>query len=129
MSSFRFASIAMLAGLALAGCSLKNTYEKEADKITRAVIADDTRAVAAELSPGLAAQVTAVKVAVLSDELKAAGEYRGIKENDQNCPPAKHCFDVRFSNHPYREVLAMDDRQKVSSWYVHEGAPGTAIGQ
>lgn len=127
MKPFRFAVVTLLASLALAGCSFKNTYEKEADKITRAVIADDTRAVAAELDPGLASQVTAVKVAQLSDELKAAGDYQGIKENDQNCPAAKHCFDVKFSKFPYREVLEMNDRQKVTSWYVHEGAPGSTI--
>jgi len=121
----RFALVSAV--VALAGCSFQNNYEKEADKITRAVLADDTRAIAAEFDPSMQSQITLVKVAELSQELNDAGKYGGVKENDQNCPPAMHCFDVKFEKRPYREMLQLNDKQKVATWYVHEGAPGTTI--
>ncbi len=113
--------------VALAGCASHNKYEKEADKLTRAVVANDMSAVASDFAPSMQGQVTRVKVAQLSDELNAQGAYKSLKENDQNCPPTAHCFDVTFAKSSYREALSLDDNGKVTAWRLHAGAPGTAL--
>jgi hypothetical protein len=118
---------ALLALALLAGCASHNKYENEADKLTRAVIANDMTAVKGDFDPSMQGQITRVKVAELSDELNAQGAYKGLKENDQNCPPAAHCFDVTFEKHAYREAIALNDRNKVTAWRIHAGDPGTTI--
>ena len=103
---------------ALAGCSFQNKYEKEADKITHAVMNNDLGPVKDDLAPGL--NVTRVQIAAASDELSAQGKLISIKEH-QPCAegPAWHCFDVKFEKHNYTEALAMDDRGKVTHWKFH----------
>ncbi|MDQ2871769.1 MAG: hypothetical protein M3R35_01420 [Candidatus Eremiobacteraeota bacterium] len=121
-------TMAVILGLALlAGCASHNKYEKEADKLTRAVVANDMSAVASDFAPRMQGQITRVRVAQLSDELNAQGAYKGLKENDASCPPAAHCFDVTFAKSSYREELSLDDNNKVTGWRVHAGAPGTPI--
>lgn len=117
----------LLALAVLAGCASHNKYEQQADKLTRAVVANDMSSVKDDFDPSMQGQVTRVKVAELSDELNAQGAYKGLKENDQNCPPAAHCFDVTFEKRSYREALAMNDRNKVTAWRIHAGEPGTTI--
>lgn len=107
------------AALTLAGCSFQNRYEKEADKITRAVIADDMQPLQADFTPAISQQITRIKVVELSDELAAQGKYQGLKENPQDCAPGYHCFDVKFEKRPYREWLQIDDTGKVSGWRIH----------
>ncbi len=109
-----------LIALTLAGCSFQNKYEKEADKITRAVIANDMGPVQGDFTPAVSQQITRVKVAELSDELAGLGKYQGLKENPAACTPSGyHCFDVKFEKRPYREWLQMDDTGKVSVWRIH----------
>ncbi|HEY8312939.1 MAG TPA: hypothetical protein VIG51_02090 [Candidatus Baltobacteraceae bacterium] len=112
---------------ALTGCASHNKYENEADKLTKAIVANDMTAVANDFAPSMQGQITRVKVAQLSDELNAQGAYKSIKENDQNCMPAAHCFDVTFEKNAYREVLTLDDHNKVTAWRIHMGAAGTAL--
>ena len=111
----RSAAVAALcAAVVLAGCSFENKYEREADKITHAVMNNDLGPVKNDLTPGL--NISRVKVAEWSDELNAQGKLESIKENDANCEPGFHCFDVKFEKHNYTEELAMDDQGKVTQW-------------
>jgi hypothetical protein len=119
--------LVLLALAVLGGCASHNKYETEADKITRAVIANDMTPVASDFAPAISGQLTRVRVAELSDELNAQGAYKGLKEDDQNCAPAAHCFDVTFEKRAYREALALDDNGKVTAWRVHMGDAGSAL--
>lgn len=123
----RYTIVALLGVALLAGCASHNKYEKQAEKLTRAVVANDMTSVKDDFDPSMQGQITRVKVAQLSDELNAQGAYKGLKENDQNCPPAAHCFDVTFEKRSYREALALNDKDKVTAWRIHAGDPGTAI--
>lgn len=111
--SYRAAAL-LCATLLLAACSFENKYEREADKITHAVMQNDLTPVKNDITPGL--NVSRVKVAEWSDELNGQGKLESIKENDTNCDPGFHCFDVKFAKHMYREELAMDDQGKVTQW-------------
>ncbi|MDQ2680614.1 MAG: hypothetical protein M3Y21_06290 [Candidatus Eremiobacteraeota bacterium] len=117
--TLRLLATLSVAALLVSGCSSQNKYEKQADAITRAVIANNMQPVQSDFTPAVSQQITRVKVAELSDELASQGKYEGLKENPQNCTAGFHCFDVKFEKRPYREWLQMDDTGKVSAWRIH----------
>ena len=108
--------IALCAALLSAGCSFQNRNEREADRITRAVIANDFRPVQDDLAKGIS--ITRVQIAQWSDELNAQGKLLSVKETT-NCSPGWHCFDVKFQKHEYAERLRFDESGKVVNWQFH----------
>jgi outer membrane murein-binding lipoprotein Lpp len=115
MTSFRTRAFfcALTAAIVLAGCSSENKYEREADRITRAVMANDLGPVQKDISPQV--QITRAQVAAASDELSQQGKLLSVKETTP-CPAGDHCFTVKFQKHTYREMLRMDDQGKVVAW-------------
>jgi hypothetical protein len=101
----------------LAGCSLQNQNEREADRITQAVINNDLKPVGNDIAKGLS--ITRVKVAQWSDQLGAQGKLLSVKETAVNCKPGWHCFDVKFQKHDYLERMRFDDSHKVVDWQFH----------
>lgn len=108
--------IALCAALLVAGCSFQNRNEREADRITRAVIANDFRPVQDDLAKGIS--ITRVQIAQWSDELNAQGKLLSVKETT-TCSPGWHCFDVKFQKHEYVERLRFDESGKVVNWQFH----------
>jgi hypothetical protein len=108
------ASLLVCTALLLAGCSFENKYEKEADKITRAVMANDLTPVKSDIAPGI--NISRVKIAEYSDELNAQGKLESVKETTP-CDPGAHCFTVKFEKRTYLEQLKMDDQGKVTDWH------------
>ncbi|MEO9171250.1 MAG: hypothetical protein ABI282_09375 [Candidatus Baltobacteraceae bacterium] len=113
----RVTAIALLAAT-VSACAFQNKYEKEADKITHAVMNNDLAPIKNDLAPGL--NITRVQIAAASDELSAQGKLISVKEH-QPCDagPGWHCFDVKFEKHNYTERLSMDDQGKVTHWNFH----------
>jgi len=111
---------ATLAALSLAACAGQNRDEREADKITRAVISNNMSPVVSDLDPAIKGQVTRVRVAELSDELNDQGEYQGLKQTNASwCRVGYVCFDVKFAKRPYREVMKVGSDGKVQYWWIH----------
>ncbi|HKU81659.1 MAG TPA: hypothetical protein VJP76_05770 [Candidatus Tumulicola sp.] len=108
----RMAAAALIA-LAAAGCSFQNKNEREADRITRAVMANDLAPVQGDIAKGVT--IPRVKVAEWSDELNAQGKLLSIKESPA-CSPGWHCFDVKFEKRAYVEHMRLDENGKVVSW-------------
>jgi len=114
----------IVATLLLGGCSTKNRYEREADKITQAVIANNMAPVAGDFDSQARAMITRVAVARLSDELNSQGQYQSIHEVQvQNEPPNTHTLAAKFEKHTYTELLVLDDDGKVRGWHMHMQAP------
>ncbi len=113
---FRSALAAAFAVVALAACSFQNKYEHEAERITRAVMANNLAPVQNDLTPGL--HVSRVKIAEWADELDAQGKLLSVKETP-TCTPGFHCFIVKFQKHTYMERMQMDDQGKVTQWKFH----------
>ncbi len=110
--------VAIAVAVTLAGCSFQNKYEREADKITRAVMNNDMSPLKNDIAPNLT--ISRVKIAAWSDELDAQGKLESIKENPKcDAGPGWHCFDVKFEKHNYLETMSMDDRGKVTGWTFH----------
>lgn len=106
----------------LAGCSFQNKYEREADKITKAVMANNLSDVKDDLAPALLKKITRVQIAEASDELNDQGKLESIKEVNPcpaDTPVGEHCFLVKFEKNSYHETLAMDDQNKVTEWRFH----------
>jgi hypothetical protein len=108
---------------ALAGCSFQNRNEREADRITRAVIDNDLRPVQDDITKGIT--ITRVKVAQWSDELNAQGKLISVKETTAGCDPGWHCFNVKFQKHDYVERMRFDENGKVVDWDFHMAPAAT----
>jgi hypothetical protein len=109
--------LAAAAAGALAACSFQNHNEREADRITRAVIGNDLRPVQDDIAKGIT--ITRVKVAQWSDELNAQGKLLSVKETTAGCDAGWHCFDVKFQKHDYVERMRFDESGKVVDWDFH----------
>ncbi|MFN2448367.1 MAG: hypothetical protein ABR508_01050 [Candidatus Baltobacteraceae bacterium] len=109
-----------LAALSLASCA-GNRAEHEADKITRAVIANDMQPVMGDLDPSIKGEITRIRVAELSDELNAQGKYKGLKQTTAAwCDKTGYdCFDVTFEKSTYHEVMKTGSDGKVQYWWIH----------
>jgi hypothetical protein len=100
----------------LTACSGENKYEREADKITHAVMNNDLRPVQGDIAKGIS--VTRVKVAEWSDELNGQGKLLSVKETT-DCDPGWHCFNVKFQSRDYIERMRFDEQGKVVDWQFH----------
>lgn len=116
MRYFR-ALVPAVAICALAACSFQSGNEREADRITHAVINNDLRPVENDIGKGV--EITRVKVAEWSDELNSQGKLISVKETTAGCAPGWHCFVVRFEKHSYVERMRFDENHKVVDWQFH----------
>lgn len=110
-----------LAIAGLAGCSFQNKYERQAQAITQAVIDNDMRPVQNDIAPSV--HVTRVQIAALSDQLAGEGKLISVKEDPKACPPAAHCFDVKFEKHTWYETMVINEQGKVAGWHIVRMAP------
>lgn len=106
-----------------AACSFQNKSEREADRITHAVLDNNLGPVQGDLAKGVT--VSRIQVAQWSDELNAQGKLLSIKETTATCAPGLHCFDVKFEKRDYVEDMRFDENGKVSNWQFHM-APASA---
>lgn len=107
----------LIAAAILAGCSFQNRNEREAERITRAVVANDLKPVQGEIAKGVA--ITRVQVAEWSDELNGQGKLLSVKETTADCSPGWHCFNVKFEKRDYVERMRLDENGKVVNWNFH----------
>ncbi|HEY6450428.1 MAG TPA: hypothetical protein VIX60_07095 [Candidatus Cybelea sp.] len=112
---------ALVTAALVAGCSFENRYEREADRITRAVIANDFKPVQTDVAKGIT--ITRVQIAQWSDELNAQGKLLSLKEMTANCSPGWHCFNVKFQRAEYIERMRFDENGKVVDWKFHMMRP------
>ncbi len=116
----KFWALALVA-LSVAGCGGQNRDEREADKITRAVISNNMAPVMGDFDPAIKGEITRVRVAELSDELNQQGAYQGLKQTTSAwCNrPGYLCFDVNFAKRQYHEVMKVGSDGKVQYWWIH----------
>lgn len=109
--------MALAVALVLTACTLQNRNEREAGRITRAVIANDFKPVQNDVAKGIA--ITRVQIAQWSDELNAQGKLLSVKETTEDCIAGWHCFVVKFQKHTYVERMRFDENGKVVNWNFH----------
>jgi hypothetical protein len=116
VTALRVLALAGAAAL-LASCSFQNRNEREAERVTRAVIANDLQPVQGDVAKGVA--ITRVQIAQWSDELNAQGKLLSVKEMTEGCRAGWHCFDVKFQKREYVERMRFDENGKVVNWNFH----------
>lgn len=109
--------LAFAAAVLLVSCSFQNRNEREADRITHAVINNDLRPVENDIAKGIT--ITRVQVAEWSDELDSQGKLLSLHETTVDCPTGWHCFIVKFQKHSYLERMRLDENGKVVDWNFH----------
>jgi hypothetical protein len=107
------------AAVIFAGCSFESKNERLADEITKAVMANDLNPVMKDLTPGTDKKITRSEIANWSDELNGQGKLQSVKEDNANCDPGWHCFNVQFEKAKYTERMALDENGKVRDWKFH----------
>ncbi len=125
MNKFWALALVALSLAGLAGCGGPNRSEREADKITRAVISNNMAPVMSDFDPAIKGEITRVRVAELSDELNQQGAYQGLRQTTAAwCNrPSYLCFDVNFAKRPYHEVMKVGSDGKVQYWWIHAAQP------
>lgn len=120
MKRFTAAALAALSIATLAACSGQNRNEREADNITRAIVANNVSPVMGDFDPAIKTQLTRVRVAELSDQLNADGPYQGLKQNAnaQWCKTGYLCFDANFAKKKYHEFMQLGSNGKVTFWWI-----------
>ena len=104
------------AAVIMSACSFESKNERLADEITKAVVANDLGPVMKDLTPGSDKKITRSQIANWSDELNGYGKMQSLKENNANCDPGWHCFDVQFEKRKVVERMALDENGKVRDW-------------
>jgi hypothetical protein len=110
-------AFALIAVALLAACSFQNRYEREAEKMTRAVMNNDLGPVQNDIAKNV--HITRVQVAQWSDELSEQGALKSVKETSDGCAAGWHCFNVKFDKHDYVERMRLDEGGKVVDWQFH----------
>ena len=119
----RIAGIALaLAAAGTAGCFGPNQYERQADDVTKAIIANDMRPVEKDFNALVRPKLESRgRVGQLSDQLVALGAFKGVKEvTPSDAPPRSHKFDASFEKaaQPWIECMSYDVDGKISSFNV-----------
>lgn len=111
---------ALLATLALAGCFGPNQYERQADTVTKAIIANDMRPVEKDFNALVRPKLEShARVGALSDQLTALGAFKGVKEDTpQDAPPRAHKFNATFEHATWIECMSYDQDGKIASFDV-----------
>jgi len=115
----RLAALAAVAGLA--GCFGENHYEKTADQVTKAIVANDMRPVESDFNAIVRPKLlNRARVGELSDELNALGPLKRVKETTtKDARDGEHTVDAVFEKATWQEVLTMDSDGKIAAFYVH----------
>jgi hypothetical protein len=106
--------------LVAAGCFGPNQYEKQADMVTKAIVANDMRPVEKDFNALVRPKLeNRAKVGMLSDQLNALGAFKGAKEDTPSgAPPRAHKFVATFEKAAWTECLVYDEDGKISNFDV-----------
>ncbi len=106
----------------LAGCGSDSRHVAHlADKVTRAVIANNMRPVEPEFNAIVRPELeNRQAVGRLSDQLNELGAFHGVKETTPfGTFPGKHTFDARFAKATWVEDMTIDRDGKIASFRIH----------
>jgi hypothetical protein len=109
-----------LAAFLPAGCFGPNQYERQADAVTKAIIANDMRPVEKDFNALVQPKLeNRARVGALSDQLNELGTFKGVKEDTPRDAPARaHKFTANFASAAWIECVTYDVDGKIASFDV-----------
>ena len=127
------ALLTALTVLGLAGCAGENHYEKLADTVTQAIVANDMRPVEGDFNALVRPKlVNRARVGALSDRLAPLGKFENVKEDTpSNVSAGEHDFAAHFASATWRVRMLIDADGKISAFYItppHEAGTPDAGG-
>lgn len=112
---------AAAAALALAGCAGENHFEKLADDVTKAIVANDMRPVEKEFNAITREKLrNRATVGRLSDDLAPLGKFKRTKEDTpKDARAGFHTFVAEFEKGNWTEDMLLDTEGKIASFHIH----------
>jgi CO/xanthine dehydrogenase Mo-binding subunit len=89
-----------------------------ADRITRAVYANDITATTADFDDETKKTVTRSQLGDLSDKMHALGDYRSLTQRSADADTGKYAYDAHFANGAMLVELRIDPSGKVGAYRV-----------
>ncbi len=97
-----------------------------ADRITRAVYADDIDATTADFDAATKQTITRLQVGALSDRMHALGSYTSLTQRSAQPDSGKYAYDAHFTHGTLLIELRIDPTGKVGAYRVSpESGPAT----
>ncbi len=114
----RQAALALTAAAALAGCAAapQGQAQRLADSMTRAIVNDNPRTVAHDLTG--VGKISRAEVGLLSDKFNALGHFQGLKLLAYDAAKNEFAFQANFTKGNARVVVRMDNRGRLSAYRV-----------
>ncbi len=102
-----------------------NRYERLADNVTKAILANNMKPVEGEFNALRRPQLEdRAKVGQLSDDLTALGAFKGVKETTPSgASEGYHTFAARFDKATWSEDMTLDADGKIAAFHVHPSTP------
>lgn len=106
-----------------AGCFGPNQYEKQADTVTKAIIANNMQPVEKDFNAIVRPKLeNRARVGALSDQLNALGSFKGTKEDTPSGAPARaHKFVATFDKGSRTVCMIYDEDNKIQVFDVITG--------
>lgn len=111
--------------LAVACASHGGDPAATADRITRAVYANDLAATTVDLDEAAKKQVSRGELGELSDKMHALGEFRSLTPRSSNPDTGRYEYNAAFSNGSLIVQLRMDPSGKVGAYRIVPGSSGS----
>lgn len=119
-----------LLAASLAACSAGShsaSPADAADKVTRAVYANDLDATSADFDEATKRTITRSELGDMSDRMHALGAYRGLTQRSAAPDAGKYEYDAAFANGRLIVQLRVDPDGKIGAYrIVPDGAPSSA---
>ena len=109
-----------LLSCALVGCGSSNANSPDAlaDKITRAVYANDYDTTVASFDDETKREVTRTDVGALSDRMHALGTLKSLTQRSANTDSGRYEYDAAFTNGALVVQLRVDPSGRVGAYRV-----------
>ena len=112
------AAALILAAAAFAGCAAapQGQAERLADSMTRAIVNDNPKTVARDLTG--VGSISRAEVGLLSDKFNALGKYEGLKLLAFNAAKNEFAFQANFTKGNARVVVRLNKKDRLSAYRV-----------
>ena len=104
-----------------------NGPAQTADKLTRAIYANDVAATADNFEDAVKGTVTRGDVGFLSDKMHALGEYESLAALSSAPDSGRYTYAANFANGRMVVELRLDPSGKVGAYRVVPGEPGEGV--
>jgi hypothetical protein len=109
------------------GCGNASDPSALAEKITRAVYANDFDSTTADFDDSLKGEVTRAEVGAISDKLHDLGDIKQVSQRSANADTGRYDYDVTLDRGSVVVQLRLDPSGKVGAYRVVTAVPAGSM--